>query len=407
MFDWFENLPVEFVGTNVLGMLGIRDIVMLERACGSKASHQHFMNIIPYSPPVELPLKKHDNISSLEWFAKRSCKITSHTITLRMNTPALHVKNLQVDKIELRINSEILMLDCVALIESDVRYKVKSIYVEEVQKKEVITLLMQTCTELFSIELNSKTTVLDSSVVNIIAQHCPKLERLMLSSTTNITYKSLIALSERGLPLNELNISNIPYIPTADIARRCSHALSCIRHLSTNNLYENGQDATILMPYMTGLTSVNIEHNCHSFKLLLKQHCHKLTKIAVNDLVCNTVTLLSLCRANPLLQELWYCNSGITDTILKVLIHACPHLHTLCLPYVTSITGVGILALSEHCPQLQELQINNCDAVTETAVLQLLQRCHKLTELVVSSSSLSEETWTQLDKNTQKRVILL
>ena len=48
--------------------------------------------------------------------------------------------------------------------------------------------------------------------------------------------------------------------------------------------------------------------------------------------------------------------------------------------------------------------IRECIQVTETAVLQLLQRCRKLTRLEVSSSSLSEETWTQLDKNTQKRV---
>ena len=66
MVNWFENLPVELVGTNVLGMLDIRDIVMLERACGSKASHQHFINMIPYCPPVLIPLKKHDNISSLK-----------------------------------------------------------------------------------------------------------------------------------------------------------------------------------------------------------------------------------------------------------------------------------------------------------------------------------------------------
>ena len=125
MFNWFENLPVELVGTNVLGMLDIRDIVLLERACGSKKSHQHFMNMIPYCPPVVLPYEKHDNISSLEWFGKRKCKLTAVDITLRRKNA--HFKNLQVDNINLIISLKIDMHDYQPLFESDLRYKVKSI----------------------------------------------------------------------------------------------------------------------------------------------------------------------------------------------------------------------------------------------------------------------------------------
>ena len=156
---------------------------------------------------------------------------------------------------------------------------------------------------------------------------------------------------------------------------------------------------------MTGLTSVNIEHNCHSFILLLTQHCHKLTKIVVFHTDCTVSVILSLCRANPLLQEISYWSGDLTDTALIELIHACPHLHTLYLPYETYITDIGILALSEHCPQLQWLNIRRCTQVTEVAVLQLLQRCRKLTTLEVSNSSLSEETWTQLDMYRQNIVI--
>ena len=105
-----------------------------------------------------------------------------------------------------------------------------------------VSLIVQICTELTSIKLYS-TSVDDAAVIAIaIAQHCPKLETLLLRSN-NITWIFLLTLSERGLPLKELNISNIPYIPTADIAKRCSHALSCIRHLNTSNLYQNSQDA--------------------------------------------------------------------------------------------------------------------------------------------------------------------
>ena len=246
---------------------------------------------------------------------------------------------------------------------------------------------------------------MDDAAVIAIAQHCPKLETLLLRSS-NITWASLLALSERGLPLEELDIDFIPNIPTTDIARRCSHALSCIRHLNTNNLYKNGQDANILIPYMTGLTRVDIRnYYSHIYIPLLTQHCHKLTEIAMYNYNYSVADILSLCRANPLLQKVYcHCRCDFTDTTLIELIHACPHIHTLRLPYDTDITDRGILTLSQHCTQLQSLDICRCRQVTEAAVLQLLQRCRKLTRLVVSSSSLSKETWTQLDKNTQKRV---
>ena len=245
---------------------------------------------------------------------------------------------------------------------------------------------------------------IDDAAVIAIAQHCPKLEKLLLRSS-NITWSSLIALSERSLPLDELDIDSIPNIPTADIARRCSHALSCIRHIYTNHLSQNDQDVNILIPYMTGLTSVYLNSFCDSYIPLLTQHCHNLTKITVLYNYNYPVTdMLSLCRANPLLEVFIYYQNDITDTILIELIQACPRLHTLYLTSETYITDIGILALSEHCHQLQVLSINKCHKVTETAVIQLLRRCRKLIRLDVSSSSLSEETWTQLDKNTQKRV---
>ena len=155
---------------------------------------------------------------------------------------------------------------------------------------------------------------------------------------------------------------------------------------------------------MTGLTSIILNYNNDIFIPLLTQNCHKLTTVHL-DTNCTVGHILSLCHANPLLQELIYHGNGcITDTILIALIHACPHLHILYLPQQTNITDTGILALSERCLQLCHLNISNCDSITESAVQKLLQRCCKLTKLEVSICSLSKETWTQLDKNTQKRV---
>ena len=38
MFNLLEDLSVELMGVNVLGYLSLKDIIMLERACGSKKS---------------------------------------------------------------------------------------------------------------------------------------------------------------------------------------------------------------------------------------------------------------------------------------------------------------------------------------------------------------------------------
>ena len=284
------------------------------------------------------------------------------------------------------------------------RWKLKDIYLSGGSITPALILcIVQTCTELTSIRLYTDT--MDDAVVIDIAQHCPKLEILKLSGFTTIRCDPLITLSDYKLPLKELDIPCIPNIPTADIASRCSHALSCIRDLRTLRLHRQEDDASLIISHITGLTSVCIDYRGPTYIPLLTQYCHKLNQLEVYDAKCTSTGILSLCRANPLLQHVYcYLCSVITDTVLIQLIHACPHLHTLCLPYETTITNIGILALTEHCPQLQWLNIENCTQVTETAVLQLLLRCRKLTRLYVSSSSLSEETWAQLDKNTQKRV---
>ena len=450
-----EDLPVELLGVNVLGFLTYRNLVVLERACGSKKSHQVFMEQIQHCTPVVLPENTYPTLSTLKWFAKHMCRIRLVDVKLTADNPVFNVTNLKVDNFRLLLDSDTTAESLQFLIDNNIGSKVSNIDIRGNQNRAVmeqlsvctrnvkqlfirysyncmdwltadilsrwklkeisvsfsefskplVILLVHACTELTSIKLYSNT--MDDVAVITIAQHCPKLETLLLRSS-NITWASLLALSERGLPLKELDIDSIPNIPTADIARRCSHALSCIRHLNIGNLHQNNEEGTILIPYMTGLNSADLGYYCRSYIPLLTQYCHKLTNIGVAVEVFLVSDLLSLCYANPLLEEFrCYYRTGITDSALIELIHACPHLHTLRLPYDTDITNIGILTLCEHCPQLQWLDITHCKQVTETALLQLLQCCYKLTRLYVSSSSLLKETWTQLDRNTQKRVIRL
>ena len=121
MSKLFENLPLEIVSSQVLGFLSIRDIVMLERSCGSRKSHKLFLNLIPYSLPVILPFSKQKNISSLEWFVKRRCKIETLTVFVSDNYLCMYVKNLQVDKFEVFLDSNITMEEnCKRLLENNI-----------------------------------------------------------------------------------------------------------------------------------------------------------------------------------------------------------------------------------------------------------------------------------------------
>ena len=266
----------------------------------------------------------------------------------------------------------------------------------------MILLIVQTCAELTCISIEN----INDTAVIAIAQHCSKLETLLITPN-NLTYLSLSSLSDKGLPLKHLYFTNsvIPNIPDPDIAMRCAHALSCIQYLYTGII--NVNTIPFCIPYMTRLNSVHFHLNCVCYMPLFIKYCHRLTKISMDSDVYTVTDIMSLCRANPSLKHLnCYPKEKITDILLIELVFSCPNLHTLSLSHKSNnITDKSILALSELCPQLQELVINKCNKVTEGAVLHLIQRCRKLTRLVVSSSSLSEESWTQLDKSTQKRVI--
>ena len=195
-----------------------------------------------------------------------------------MTIHCLHVKGLYVDNFDLEINSDTAIESLRYLSMNNISGEVKSVFIKGNQNKEVmeqlsvctgnvnkldirnsnncmdwltadslsrwklmevalysleistrlVLLIVQTCTELTSITLKLDSDTMDDDVVLEIAQHCRKLEKLIFGYKGKTTYNSLLALSEQCLYLTELYIHYIPNIPTADIGRRCSHALSCI-----------------------------------------------------------------------------------------------------------------------------------------------------------------------------------
>ena len=79
------------------------------------------------------------------------------------------------------------------------RWKLKELCINgNILNLSLISLIVQTCSDLTIIKLYSVN--IDDAAVITITQHCPKIEILLLTSK-NITWSSLLALSERGLPL--------------------------------------------------------------------------------------------------------------------------------------------------------------------------------------------------------------
>ena len=227
MCKLIQDLPVELVGSKVLGYLSVRDIVMLERACSSKKSHQALLEQIPHCPPVCYKYKKKP---VLEWLAKRQCKICFLGIGFPEDNHCLHVKNLEVDHVCLDIMSVLTMESLEYLQESTIVSKVRSVNIIIDQNRVVmdklsvcarnvehlrarnsyiffdwltidilkmwkltdielngaaittslVSLVVQTCSELTNLKLSSHS--IDVSAVKAIVQYCPKLKTLRLAS---------------------------------------------------------------------------------------------------------------------------------------------------------------------------------------------------------------------------------
>ena len=248
----------------------------------------------------------------------------------------------------------------------------------------------------FSLPQNARYTV------NCIKKYIPKLEclRVKISRWLDINHEHLLALLEHGLPLNYLDIPQIPIFPSVEIADRCKLALSCIPTLCTANLPNRGVPAKLYLPYCTGLTSITFNNmNDQYYINSIIVHCHKLESINIIRMYPSSRIVATALQALSL-NWLPCSMMQFTDTALIELIHASPHLHTLYLPYETAITNIGILALSEHCPQLQHLDIGYCTLITDTSILALSKRCRRLTYLNIGTcTDITDNTIVKLFEN--------
>ena len=199
-----------------------------------------------------------------------------------------------------------------------------------------LTAFAEKCPQLEELSLHCE-QLTDQSVI-ALAQHCSRLKKLNLHISYELTVTSLIALSKRGLPLEELDIPWIP-IPSAEIAAQCAHALSRICNLKT---YSSSRSSHI--QFMTGLRRLYLDSSedhllvPHLLLLLQGQCCAGLENLIIGS--GSSITPQQLCElvaGFPQLHTITiYKPTCISDLVLVELAHSCPHLQkvTLCIPAV-------------------------------------------------------------------------
>ena len=459
LLELIENLSLDLACVHVLSCLELKDLVRFERA--SANNHQSkllLQSLLPHCLPVRI--RQYEIISKvLSWLEKAKCPI--YSVMIRFPSPFLNSK-IVVRNYHLYLSGIIYEDDIEQLIQNEINMKITKLkisYVDNIQILEQLAVhipnVKKLCIQNFkstwstevwltnkllnnwnlsdltvryittdrinaiSSHLHNLTylellytdfNLSDDTTIIAILQACPQLIELHLCRG-DYTYHTLLAISNRAISLKILDIPIIPIIPTADIAKQCSHALSCIRQLGTTMYIHGSKDnVEYCIPYLTGLNVLVIDIPLFSNILpLLTQYCHNIHHIVVKTMHISANELLTLLCSNPYLKILRsHCriSMGITDTSLIQLVHACPHLHILRLSEETTITDIRILAISVHCTQLKELDIGNSKKVTETAILQLLQHCRQLRELSVSKLSLSAETAAEVKRTRNINIYL-
>ena len=167
MFKLFEDLPVELVGLNVLGFLSLKDIIKLERACGSKESHQAFMDQIPHCTPCELSYNKIPTLSILQWFAKRKFRLLSVRVQLTADNPVFKVSNLKVDNFRLLLDSDTTTESLNLLIDNNMGGKVNRIDIRGNKNLEVMEQLSACTGNLSHLDIRNSENCMDWLTVDI------------------------------------------------------------------------------------------------------------------------------------------------------------------------------------------------------------------------------------------------
>ena len=271
-------------------------------------------------------------------------------------------------------------INCPHLRSLDIKMK----YNTSTEADADLTAFAEMCPQLEELSIDCR-QLTNQSVIGH-AQHCSRLKMLKLTCWL-ITATSLIALSERGLPLEELSIIPRIHIPSAEIAAQYAHALSRIRELETNFYADRSDQLHYTIQYRTGLRLLHLESSVdhllvpHLLQLLQGQCYAGLESLYIGPKSSITAEQLSELVSTCPRLDIVYCihYSCISEAVLVELARSCPHLQKVTLCF-SEVTEEDMLAIAAHCRQLREINLPD-NTLTEETVRQLAQHCRRLSKV--------------------------
>ena len=233
-------------------------------------------------------------------------------------------------------------------------------------------------------ELNA--TFNDAALLRCIGAHCPNLIKLHLridttysdiTTSTDATAASFEAMIQ-GLPaLEEFRIAN--YTKPNTILLMLGMYCPRLKHVFIDKV---------------ACTDNDFARFCHD--------CPLLESVQLRDLPHITdPSMLAVAAHCPMLKELYISYLGdISDDSLCVLFKQCIHLTSVKLDSIENITNKPILILLKYCPQLRVLSLHNsCYQLIDYCILSIPTHCPHIQTLELSYiSTLTHETVIQLSR---------
>ena len=286
-----------------------------------------------------------------------------------------------------------------------------------------LTLFVQTCTQLLSINLSKCRKVTDAGIMQVV-KACRQIQRLLLNESTaysgNVTDAGMASIALYSNDLEELKICFCPSVTDAGV--------QCVAEGCHNlkSLYITG------CPGLSDAAVIAVANNCSTLERLTASQVVHLTSMSINRLLsqCRSLQCLQL-ETSDSLTGISFTNNDPSDVHLhKALLEnnletedassfrlvdsdpesSCPtplktitdstsqygaNLIIIDLSFCFQMDDGSIDQIAKHCPQLRYISVRGCYLLSDAAIETVARRCSLLQVLDISgNSSMSSSSLT-------------
>lgn len=240
--------------------------------------------------------------------------------------------------------------------------------------------------KLWSLDV-SRCIQLNDTTLQLLAQHCgDTLQVLYIKGLRCVTDQGVLAICERCVHLQVLEVSHVPLTDAAGVA------MSRLQDLRAIYMRDNYQ--------LTNASITPMTRNCHKLEQLTLWGCIKLHELQFAPSIRETLVLLNLWGCHGLSDNAATTLEGmvclrtlivnechrLTDAFFVSIAGSLPQLRHLQARYCKRLTDAGLTALSQWLQFLYSLDLGFCTRLSAKAITDLLElRADSLGELRLQS----------------------